>query len=151
MFEGKWKETAVREKMDHVEKRKLKQLMPNESQTLNITTSSTTTHDNATIQVLTTLPTAAAVNNKKEGSPRPTAQGHEKESHTLYDHHIQNNLTRKRFPWTEEVIYIFFRALTHVDLILEYKGVCWGGVLVARKSVWGRVGREGVKVTSTWY
>ena len=26
-----------------------------------------------------------------------------------------------------------------------------GGVLVARKSVWGRVGREGVKVTSTWY
>lgn len=127
MFEGKWKETAVREKMDHVEKRKLKQLMPNESQTLNITTSSTTTHDNATIQVLTTLPTAAAVNNKKKGSPRPTAQGHEKESHTLYDHHIQNNLTRKRFPWTKEVIYIFFRALTHVDLILEYKGVCWGG------------------------
>ena len=105
--------------MDHVDKRKLKQLMPNESQTLNITTSSTTTHDNATIQVLTTVPTAGAVNDKKEGSPRPTAQVHKKDSDTLYDHHIHNNLTRKKFPWSEEVTFLFFRAFTHVDLILE--------------------------------
>ena len=72
------------------------------------------TDDNGTVQIMTTLPTAAAVNDKKKGSPRPTAQGHEKELHTLHDHHIQNNLTRKKFPWTEEVICLFFRALTHV-------------------------------------
>ena len=105
--------------MDHVDKRKLKQLMPNESQTLNITTSSTTTHDNTTVQVLTTLPTAAAVNDKKKRSPRPTAEVHDRESHTLHDHHIQNNLTRKTFPWTKEVRILFFSALTHVNLILE--------------------------------
>lgn len=105
MFEDKRKETAVREKMDHIDKRKLKQLTPNESQSLNMTTSGTTTHDNATVQVLTTLPTAAAVNNKKKGSPKPTAGVHEKQSHTHHEHHIQNNATRKIFPWTEKVSF----------------------------------------------
>jgi len=102
MFEDNWKETAVGEKVDHVDKRKLKQLMPNES-----TTSSTMTYDNATIQVLTTLPTAAAVNDKTKGSPRPAAQVHEKELPAVHDLHVQNNLTRKKFPWTKEVSFYF--------------------------------------------
>jgi len=118
LFEDKWKETAPREKMNDVVKRKLEQLMPNESQTLNISTSSTITLDNGTVQIMTTLPTSAAVNDKKKESQRPIAQVHEKELHTLHDHHIQNNLTRKTFTWTKEVICIFFRAFTHVDLIL---------------------------------
>ena len=118
MFEDKWKETAVREKMDHVDKRKLKQLMPNESQTLNITTSSTRTHQNATVQLLTTLPTAAAVSDKNKGSPRPTAQVHEKELHSLHDHHVQNNLTKKKFPWTKEVSFLFFQS-SCLDLVLK--------------------------------
>ena len=107
MFQDEWKETAVREKMNHVDKRKLKQLMPNESQTLNVTTSSATTHDNATVKVLTPLPTAAAVNDKNNGSSKPTAELHENESHALHDHHVQNNLTRKKFPWTKEVSFLF--------------------------------------------
>ena len=98
--------------MDHVDKRKLKQLTPNESQSLNMTTSSATTRDNATVQILTTLPTAAAVNDKKKGSPRPAVGVHDKQSHTLHDHHIQNNATRKTFPWTSEVSFLFFLGLT---------------------------------------
>lgn len=107
MFQDKKRETAVRAKMDHVDKRKLKQLMPNESQTFNITTSSTMTHGNATVQVLSTLPTAAAINDKNKGSSRPTARVHDDESHALLDHHVQNNLTGKKFPWTKEVSFRF--------------------------------------------
>lgn len=77
--------------------------MPNESQTLNITTARTITHRSVKAKVLpTTLPTAAVVSDKKKGSSK-----HETEFRAGHDHHVQNNPTSKKFPWTKEVGFLF--------------------------------------------
>lgn len=97
--------------MDHVDKRKLKQLMPNESQTLNITTASTLTHHSVKAKALsTTLPTAAVFSEKMKGSSKHSAEIHEKEFRAGHDHHVQNNLTWKKFPWTKEVGFLFINV-----------------------------------------
>ncbi len=90
--------------MDHVDKRKLKQLMPNESQISNITTTSTITHRSVKVQVLsTTSPTAAVVKDTNKVSSKHSAAIHENKFRADHGHHVENNPAWKKFPWTKQV------------------------------------------------
>ena len=113
LFQDKWREAAVRANLDHVDKRKLKQ-MPNESQPSNITTTSPITHGGVKVHVLSTVPTTAVVNDKNKGlSKHTSADLHKKEPYT--GHHVQNNPTWKTFPWKKDVSFLIITlAILHV-------------------------------------
>ena len=98
--------------------------MPNESQISNITTASTITNHNVKVQVLsTTLPTVAVAKDKNKGSSKHNAEIHEKTFRADHGHHVQNNHTWKKFPWTKEVGFLFIAVALFQYVFLTIRGV----------------------------